>query len=387
MHVLHYIDQISIAEGGVVRAVIDLCTTVARTGCRVTVVTKNAADVPDTWIDNPCIVEIPARVGPAGMFDRGQRHHIAQLVADADAVHLHTPWETANLQLRSICRAGRKPYVLSIHGMLDDWSMAQKSLKKRVVMQLITRRLLRDAYAVHCTAEAEKTQAARWLPRPNAEVIPLVFDTDPYRDPPDPALARGELLGGADEPVVLFLSRLHHKKGIEHLLRAAAKLADARPFIVVVAGTGEAAYVNQLKRLAEQLGLANRARFPGLVDGEPKRSLYATAHVFVLPTSQENFGLVLPEALACGTPVVTTRGVDIWPELESSGGAIITDQSPDSLAAAIESILADGDRRASMGSAGRAWVLSYLDPNAVTRRYMDLYERAARSLGGGTDVA
>ena len=381
MRVLHYLDRVSLAHGGVTRAVLDTCRAIADAGCTVTLLTKQATDVPPDWTDNPTVVEVPARIGGLGLFNRVQRARLRRLVAEADAVHLHTPWETANLQLRALCRELSKPYVVSLHGMLDDWSMAQKALKKKLTLRLLARRLLRDAHTVLCTADAEKTQSARWLPRDNAAVIPLIFDTEPYRGRPDPALARDELLGATDDPVILFLSRIHPKKGVEHLLAAAAELALAHPFRLIVAGPGEPGYVAELGSLAERLGIADRTRFPGQVDGELKRSLYAAADVFVLPTSQENFGLVLPEALACGTPVITTRGVDIWPELEASGGAIITDQSPDSLAAAIGSILTDSARRDAMGAAGRNWALTYLDPTAVTRRYLDLYARSVQSVG------
>ena len=97
--------------------------------------------------------------------------------------------------------------------------------------------------------------------------------------------------------------------------------------------------------------------------------------LFVLPTSQENFGLVFPEAMACGIPVITTRGVDIWPELEESGGALIIDEDANSIAKTITTLLENNEQRASIGSAGKAWVNNTFSGDAVVNRYIQLYRQ------------
>ena len=109
------------------------------------------------------------------------------------------------------------------------------------------------------------------------------------------------------------------------------------------------------------------------MSGRDKLSLYEAADVFVLPTFQENWGFVLVESLACGTPVITTRAVDIWPELQSSGGAVIVDATPDATAAAISELLGDRARLEAMGPKGRAWVLDNLNVDRVLDRYEQLY--------------
>jgi glycosyltransferase involved in cell wall biosynthesis len=232
--------------------------------------------------------------------------------------------------------------------------------------------LLRGAARVHCTAEGELEQAAKWLPPGKGVVLPLIIDLSAFATLPGPELARARLapLRGAG-PTLLFLSRVHPKKGVEVLIRAAAELARrGRACRVVIAGPGEAAYVDQLRALAAACGLGETVAFAGMVRGAEKLSLYEAADVFVLPTSQENFGLVLLEALACRTPVVTTRGVDIWKELEQAG-AVIVDATPDAIAAGVERALADG----SLGERGRRWVSVEMDAGRLAGRYHAFYRQ------------
>jgi glycosyltransferase involved in cell wall biosynthesis len=179
----------------------------------------------------------------------------------------------------------------------------------------------------------------------------------------------------------LFLSRLHPKKGVDLLLKAAATLqAQGVQAELLIAGPGDEDYVNVLKKLAAQLGVQSSTHFLGMVRGELKLSLYQFADVFVLPTHQENFGLVLPEALACGTPVVTTRGTDIWREL-AAAGAMIVDNQPAELAGAIAKLLASRELRTQLGKQGREYVNTWLAEDKVQagyeKMYRDTVQRAA----------
>lgn len=390
MRLAHYLTRFNLADGGVVRAVLDMCALLASRGHRVDLITCDDTDVPASWksglSDVPTIhrIDMPAR--PLGLFSDAQLALIRPHIAEADVVHLHACWTPSNNQLARLARREGTPYVLSVHGMLDDWCMAQKTLKKRVYLAMGGRRTLEEAALVHCTAEAELEQSRKWYPRGTGTVVPLIFDLDPYRTLPGPEQA-DQAFGPAGTgdidpslPVVLFLSRIHFKKGVDVLVRAAGELKQRGCACrTLIAGTGEPDYERSIRRLISELGLDEEVRLLGLVTGTTKVSLYERADVFALPTSQENFGFVFPESLACGTPVVTTRGVDIWAELESSGGAIIAERSPEAFADAIQLLLADESRRAEMGRRGRAWVLEEMNPDAVADRFEQMYEQAKGS--------
>lgn len=388
MKIVHYHRELLLEKGGVVRAVLDTCTGLASAGHDVVVLSPTIRDTPESWQRHepgcPQAIEVPAPTFLGGWFRGADLHTVAQHLEDADALHLHGMWGAFNVQLARAARARGVPYLYSVHGMLDDWCMAQRGLKKRVYLSTIGRRSLHEAAAVHCTAAAELEQSRKWFPQGHGVVVPLILDTSDFEELPGPDAARARFPELADaardgRPVILFLSRIHYKKGVEHLIRATVRLRDAgRNPLVYIAGTGDAPYVASLEKLVADLDVGDSVRFPGFVSGVEKVSLYQAADVFVLPTSQENFGFVLFEALAAATPVVTTRGADTWPEMEASGGSLVVDADADAIADAIATLADDPERRATMGDAGRAWVLANLSVDAVVQRYVDLYASIVR---------
>ena len=381
MKIVQYMSRMKLEDGGVVRAVLDLCGALAARGHDVTLLACDSSDVPLTWHSGgdglPRVHTVQGRSGPLPRLTQPATLDAQRIIQQADVLHLHVPWDPICIQLGRIARQAGVPYLVGIHGMLDDWSMKQKSLTKRLYLAIKGRRFLEQAAAVHCTAQAEREQSEKWYPKGRPVVLPLIFDLEEYIDLPGPQLARqafASVIPSTDEPVLLFLSRLHPKKRVDLLIEAAGELRRRGvSFKLLIAGTGDEPYEAQLRQLVKERALTEQIAFVGFVTGKEKVSLYQAAHLFVLPTHQENWGFVLLESLACGTPVITTKGVDIWPELESTGGAVIADASPDAIADAIVALLSDDPRRQSMGVKGRDWVLRNLTVERVLDRYEQLY--------------
>lgn len=384
MRLAHYIDNLRLESGGTVRTVFDLCSMLTDRGHEVVVFTHDAGDAPKDWHDREApgpTVEVIARSGgPLRSMPKAERRRVRARIAGFDAAHIHAMWELASAHFADACAAERVPYVISAHGMLDDWCMTQGTLKKKVYLALVQRKRLARAGFVHTTAQAEKDQVGKWIGSGRGIVVPHVFDLDPYHALPGPELAQrkfGSLLDG--RPAALFLSRIHHKKGVDRLLHMAKAMRDAgSDAAILIAGTGEADYEQQMRALHKNLGLDDRVAFLGMVTGDLKYSLYQAADLFVLPTSQENWGFVFFEAMGCGTPVLTTKGVDPWPELEGSGAGVIveTEIDADELASITSELLADQPRLRAMGERGRAWVLAELDPARVIGRFEAMYRDA-----------
>ena len=199
-----------------------------RAGHEVTLVAYDSPDVPSDWNGQngkPKVAWIPAAFR-SNFFVPHQAVRIwRDLLAGGGVAHLHCPWTASNIQMSRVARRLGVPYIVSIHGMLDDWSMSQGGLKKRLFLSVGGRRYMRAANRLHYTAAAEREQAERWVPGSTAAVLPYLVDLAPFQSLPgqEPARAAFAALGG-DEPKLLFLSRLHEQKGVHLLIEAAALL-------------------------------------------------------------------------------------------------------------------------------------------------------------------
>jgi glycosyltransferase involved in cell wall biosynthesis len=410
LRIVHYLKWVRRRDGGVVQCVLELAPAQARAGHDVTLLTADDSDVPrgpgSPWLK---LSERSPMAEPSrGPFSKGLRsirlglwdpaasvkgrtpddaewdtptqfltragHRAARRsIIDADAVHIHGPWSTSNIQIARLCRILSKPYVVSAHGMLDDWCMAQSAGKKRLHLALMGRSMLDGALCVHCSASEEARQVRAHTSAPT-RVVPLPMDLTPFRTAPDPALARTKFGLAPGVPQIVFLSRLHPKKGADKLVEACALLkAKGRDFQLTIAGPEQdAAHVGSLRRAIAAAGFApDRCRLVGMVVGAEKLSLMAAADVFVLPTSQENFGFVLLEAVLSGARVITSKGVDIWKELQDNAGAtILPDASPGPLADAIARALDSGPADTAKG---RAWAMEWLDEPRLMAEYERMY--------------
>ncbi len=386
MRILHYLSEIDLSHGGVVRSVLDLSDSLARAGHEITLLTFEPRDLPPAWTENtrgsPRALSVPWPnfAKPIRRFDGGTLSSIRPLIAQADILHLHVPWEGTNVQLsRLACQMGR-PYILSTHGMLDDWAMARNSLTKHLYLRLIARSLIFGASAIHCTAEGERAEVAKRVSRP-VEVLPLILDVSLYQNLPGPEAARRRFpsLTGGDQ-TVLYLGRLFEAKGLETLIDAAAMLREGgRRIRLLIAGVGDPAYVGALRQRAAARGLGDNVELLGPVFGADKVSLFQACDLVVLPSTHENFGFVAVEALASGVPAVISRGFQTSSELERSGGVAVVDPTPRSVASKVADLLDRPEQRAAMGAKGRAFVFSWLDPARLVERYASMYERAVHT--------
>lgn len=378
MNIVQYIDSVELEKGGVVRAVLDLSQELAKAGHHVSIISHNLTDLPGTWDGTPGYpngLHISAEKAKWNPILTNHLQTIQNYLKQADVAHLHGIWYPGTRQIASLCKKQGVPYIVTPHGMLDEWCMNQKGLKKKIYLALGGRAMLQNAQAVHCTALAEARQSEKYFPKGRAEVVPLVFDLSHFSDLPGTKPARQtfpELFNG--KPILLFLSRLHQKKGVTQLISAARLLRERDvEFNLAIAGTGDPNYEKQIQDQIQSSRLNDSVQMLNFVSGIEKVSLYESADLFVLPTFQENWGFVTIEAMATGTPALTTKGVDIWPELEASGGAKISDGTPEAFADSIELLLQDKARLTQMGHTARQWVLNHFDTASIVNRYTQMY--------------
>lgn len=288
---------------------------------------------------------------------------------------------------RAARRAG-VPYVVVPHGTLSRYTFEHRRTRlKSLYYSIVDSRTLAAAAAVRFTTEAERDDASRLGFAAPGAVIPHPHETRP-RDPDATERLTGSRHAAGAERRVLFLSRLDPKKGLDVLLPAMAELRRELPEArLLLAGSGSGAYERTVRREIGKLGLEDTVATPGFLEGREKQRALASSDVFVLPSRQENFGVAAVEAMDAGLPVVVTRGVGIWREIERAGAGLVVERTPEAVASALMDLLADPERRQRMGGDGRALVRERFSPDVVGERLVALYRRAGdRSPAGDPEV-
>src|SRR5438132_5249120 len=275
---------------------------------------------------------------------------LAQHARSYDVLHVHALFSYPTLPACWAARRAGVPYVLSPHGMLDPWSLRFRAWKKTPYLRVLERRNLLGAAAVHTVSRREQ-RAVEALGLPIRAVTishgvstPAIRDTEGRR-------RRG---GATDDVVnVLFLSRLHPKKGVELLLEAVEALTEGLHLRLIIAGDGDAAYVKRLQARAGSARLKNVVSFVGFVDGAEKERLLHQADLFVLPSYDENFGIAVAEALSVGVPVVVSEHVALADDLREADAGLVVPCDAQELARAIATLVGAPDLRRRMGEVGR----------------------------------
>ena len=250
-----------------------------------------------------------------------------------DAVIVNGIWQFHSFATWCTLRRSDTPYVVFTHGMLDPWFKKQypvKHIKKWMYWPWGEYRVLRDAHAVLFTCEEERllARSSFWFYRCNEVVVNLGtggLKGDPRLDIRDFFCRFPELVG---KRLVLFMGRLHPKKGCDLLLEAFAKVMVRHPeWHMVFAGPDQVGWRKRLIDRAQTLGLANRVTWTGMISGTLKWGALRAAEIFVLPSHQENFGVAVVEALAAGVPTLISSKVNIWREIKADEAGVVAEDT------------------------------------------------------------
>lgn len=303
-----------------------------------------------------------------------------------DVLHIHALFSYSSFAGSRAARRAKRPYIIRPLGVLNRWGMThRRPLLKSISARLIEAPILRSAAAIHFTTEAEQREAAAAHPliskRP-AFVIPL--PVSPMSAPPQQALEdfRKRLGLSSDTPVVLFLSRLDRKKGLELLLSAFALTIQRRPEVaLVIAGSGDAEYTQSLHAHAQRLGVLRNVVWTGMLKGADKIAAFHTAAAFVLASHSENFGIAAAEAMTAGLPVILTPGVALSTDVDRAGAGIVVPADENRLAEAIMLVLSDSTEHARLAAAARAFAKETFSPTVVAQHLKHQYERIVGTRG------
>lgn len=374
MRILHVVPTFFPAwrHGGPVRAVDGLARAQARLGHEVAVFTthRNGEEVLDVPTDRPVYREgvevryfalsFPRRIDRAPRLAR----ELEGRLGTVDVVHLHSVFLWPTWAAARAARRHGVPYLLSPRGILAPALVRTRgALRKRLWIELLERRNLEGAAAVHATSELEAREiAGLGLRLRSLVVVPNGVDL------PDRPLPASRPPGR-----LLFLGRVSWKKGIDRLIDALAHLPGVE---LVVAGPDDEELTPALHERAGRAGVASRVTFAGAVDDRERDRLFAQSALLALPSRSENFGNVVVEAMAAGLPVVVTSAVGAAELVRAAGGGEVVPEEPMALATAIDKLLAEPERLAAMGCASRRYVEEHLGWPRVAAEMVAAYAAA-----------
>lgn len=284
-----------------------------------------------------------------------------------DVVHENCCWMPSNALTQRWAQQFGYKVVLTPHGMLEPWILKRHYwTKKAPALWLYQKDAVVKADYLHATAEDEKKNLLRLGYNRKIEVIANGIDVDTIR----------MKTSWKRKKQILFLSRIHVKKGINYLIEAVAVLKEElKDYKINIAGEGEESYINELKQMTSQSGVTDSICFVGGVYGDEKWELFRNTDVFVLPTHSENFGIVVAEALACGTPVITTKGTP-WHELRTENCGWWTEVGTEPTVNALRAFLQLAvEELEKMGHNGRRLVEREYSSKKVAEDMVALYKK------------
>lgn len=360
MKILHFVPTIDRTSGGVGAYMQLLARELGRLCELYVVTTASAHPLP---MEQARVIVIPAHWSQYRRMRDAWRKLLKEI--RPDVVHVNCCWLPQCAWAQRWAQQQGYKVVLTPHGMLEPWIIKRHYLTRKLpALWLYQKRAVERADCLHATAESERVNLLKLGYNTRIAVIANGVDVEQIALKTSWQRTKN----------ILFLSRIHVKKGIEFLLEAVAALKiQLEGYTIRIAGEGEASYIDQLRRRARQLGIDHMITFCGGVYGDEKWRLFRCADVFVLPTYSENFGIVVAEALACGTPVITTIGTP-WQDLEEMHCGWYTEIGARPTTQALEACLKLTEQELeNMGRNGRRLVEEKYSSRRMAKEMLALY--------------
>lgn len=393
MKILHIIPTYfpAYGQGGPIKSVHELNKGLAKSGVDVTVYTTNmdssgVLNVPlcqEVNIDGVKVWYFPITFRPwQYSFDLHQA--LAKNAKDFDLIHITSVFLSASTLGAYYAKKFKKPYIISPRGNFMQEPLKFRSLKKKIYVNLIEKRNLTGASAIHFTVEKEKEDYLKLgLPLKKAVIVPNSIDIENGI-----SIISGDFRKkneiSEDAKIIIFMGRLHKIKGLDTLIPAFAEVVKKEPkAVLVIVGPDERNYKKEIELEIgnRKLEINKNVVFTGILMGDNKKMVYKESDVFVLPSYSENFGMAVVEAMVAGLPVVITKGVGIAKEVEAAGAGLVVEKDVDQVSEAILKILNNPDLAKKMGEAGRKLVEAEFSSEKVAEKWIREYDKILNDYG------
>jgi glycosyltransferase involved in cell wall biosynthesis len=386
LRVLHVIPSVAACRGGPSFTIRSMTAVLARMGCEIQVVSS----------DDDCSrrMSVPTHVPvdedgitywflPRTIHFYTMSHSLPwwlhNHMSDFHVVHVHALFSFFPVVAAAMAARRRIPYVVRPLGTLNYWGLCHRRRHlKRLSLKFIEGPLLRRAAAIQFSSDQEFAEARAATDVTRGVVIPNPVDFGGAVGASSARfVARHPELQG--RRIVLFLSRIDEKKGLQVLIGAVSRLKESLPEVaLVIAGDGPGRLAARLRYQAASLGIETDTFWVGFLAGQEKWDAFAAAEVFVLPSFSENLGVAVIEAAASGTPVLLTEGVALHERVTGAEAGLVVRCDEAELTLALERLLADGELRRTLGRNGRRLAEDF-GPEVIGERLVSLYEQVVCS--------
>ena len=393
MRILHIQETLSQRYGGPATVLPQLAKAQSVAGHEVIIATTNA-DYPRGTYHDPgwyCLGDSNVKVFYSSVqfaplrASLGLAKYFWRSIPDFDIVHVHGLYRFPPTAGAYFSRKLGTPLIIRPHGSLDPYLHERSSTGQLGLKRLYETRFdipnLNAASAIHYTSEEERRRASFLELKSPSFVVPNGLEWTSYEHLPERGRMRATWEVG-DSPVVLFLGRLHSKKGLDLLVPAFDTVRRLVPEAqMIIAGPENDAYGRDVRRWVAERGLSSCVKFVGPLHGGDVVQAYVDADVFALPSYTENFGMTVVEAAACSLPVVISDQVNIHAEITGASAGLVTRCDVEEVAQALVTLLKNPQRRKAMGTAGRRLVRQRYSWPAIVVDLTTKYEDIIRSRG------
>jgi glycosyltransferase involved in cell wall biosynthesis len=313
---------------------------------------------------------LPRTIAPAlGKF-------LARELPQFDLIHIHGLWRYPQWAAARCAQRLGIPYIVSPHGMCEPFELARKAWKKKLYFDLVERQTLQNAAAIHAITAAEQNHCAQLQCQNPISVIPHGVEILPFLSPSaiDRHLPPSVAAIPLQAPVLLFMGRLHPKKGLDLLIPAFAQVLQRHPDAYLVLAGPDTGHQEIWVKLAQAFGIKERVLFPGMVTGNSKQALLQRSDVFTLPSYSEGFSVAILEALAAAKPVVISKFCYFEQVIQAQCGLVV-DADISALVQGLNQILnLTPLSRSAMGRQGQQMIKQHYTWSATAAEMRGLYQ-------------
>jgi glycosyltransferase involved in cell wall biosynthesis len=386
MKILQIVPSISLIYGGPSQMVLGLSRALATAGAEVTILTTDSnGDTGEKPLDVPLGIPIKQKGYEIIYFRcspfRRYKFSLELLqwlklhAKEYDLAHIHALFSPISTAAATVARKNNLPYILRPLGTLDPADLNKKKLLKKIYANLWEKPNLAGAARVHFTTEQECRVSARFGVQTKDIIVPLGVELPTAK--PELGITRKELGIAPEIPLILFMSRIDRKKGLDILIPALENLLKVgKQFHFVLAGGNpqEPEYIKDIQDKINTSTLGKVTTIAGFVRGEKKLGLLQDADIFVLPSYYENFGIAVAEAMTVGIPVVISNGVHIWDAVEAAEAGWVSECNLEDFTTKLSLALDDRHEAQRRGLNGQKYALEHYIWAAIAKQILTIYQ-------------